>query len=57
MVQEIYSSWTHKTDHFRKIHQKTGVPYNSILFFDDEHRNIQAVRSPPVNSCYDNMFV
>ncbi|BBN02262.1 hypothetical protein Mp_2g13900 [Marchantia polymorpha subsp. ruderalis] len=44
-VMEIYSSWTHKTDHFRKIHQKTGVPYNSILFFDDEHRNIQAVRN------------
>ncbi|KAL8540521.1 hypothetical protein ACS0TY_001956 [Phlomoides rotata] len=42
-AQEIFSSWTHKTDHFLKIRGKTGVPYNEMLFFDDENRNIEAV--------------
>lgn len=44
IVQEIFSSWTHKTDHFQRIHSRTGVPFNSMLFFDDENRNIQAVK-------------
>ncbi|KAL1336184.1 uncharacterized protein LOC107468665 isoform X1 [Arachis duranensis] len=43
VAQEIFSSWTHKTDHFQKIHSTTGVPFNSMLFFDDENRNIQAL--------------
>ncbi|KAE8009287.1 hypothetical protein FH972_005734 [Carpinus fangiana] len=43
VAQEIFSSWTHKTDHFQRIHSRTGVPINSMLFFDDENRNIQAV--------------
>ncbi|MED6197195.1 hypothetical protein PIB30_054408 [Stylosanthes scabra] len=43
LAQEIFSSWTHKTDHFQRIHSRTGVPFNSMLFFDDENRNIQAV--------------
>lgn len=43
VVQEIFSSWTHKTDHFHRIHSTTGVPFSSMLFFDDENRNIQAV--------------
>ncbi|CAM8882595.1 unnamed protein product [Rhodiola kirilowii] len=50
VAQEIYSSWTHKTDHFNKIHQRTGVPYSSMLFFDDEDRNIQAVSKMGVTS-------
>ncbi|CAN1332559.1 Magnesium-dependent phosphatase 1 [Linum perenne] len=24
-TQEIFSSWTHKTEHFQKIHSRTGV--------------------------------
>ncbi|KAL6560737.1 hypothetical protein OROGR_004296 [Orobanche gracilis] len=43
VTQEIFSSWTHKTDHFLKIRKSTGVPYNEMLFFDDEDRNIEAV--------------
>ncbi|KAK7252438.1 hypothetical protein RIF29_36371 [Crotalaria pallida] len=43
VAQEIFSSWTHKTDHFQRIHKKTGIPYSSMLFFDDEDRNIEAV--------------
>ncbi|KAK1274891.1 hypothetical protein QJS04_geneDACA005693 [Acorus gramineus] len=43
VAQEIFSSWTHKTEHFQRIHRRTGVPFNSMLFFDDEDRNIEAV--------------
>ncbi|XP_057736884.1 uncharacterized protein LOC130954165 [Arachis stenosperma] len=50
VAQEIFSSWTHKTDHFQKIHSTTGVPFNSMLFFDDENRNIQAVSKMGVTS-------
>lgn len=28
-----------KTTHFKKIHQKSGVAYEEMLFFDDESRN------------------
>ena len=28
-----------KTGHFQKIHKKSGVPYEEMLFFDDESRN------------------
>ncbi|KAG4948315.1 hypothetical protein JHK86_041554 [Glycine max] len=35
--------WTHKTDHFQRIHSRAGVPFNSMLFLDDENMNIQAV--------------
>uniref|UniRef100_A0A2N9I900 Magnesium-dependent phosphatase-1 n=1 Tax=Fagus sylvatica TaxID=28930 RepID=A0A2N9I900_FAGSY len=50
VAQEIFSSWTHKTDHFQRIHSRTGVPFNSMLFFDDENRNIQAVSKMGVSS-------
>ncbi|KAL2231492.1 magnesium-dependent phosphatase 1-like [Sesamum indicum] len=50
VAQEIFSSWTHKTDHFQKIKQKTGVPYTEMLFFDDEDRNINAVSKLGVTS-------
>ncbi|KAA8545661.1 hypothetical protein F0562_020888 [Nyssa sinensis] len=48
--QEIFSSWTHKTEHFQRINQRTGVPYNSMLFFDDEDRNIESVSKMGVTS-------
>ncbi|KAI4375586.1 hypothetical protein MLD38_013440 [Melastoma candidum] len=49
-AQEIYSSWSHKTEHFQRIHSRTGVPFSSMLFFDDEDRNIQAVSKMGVTS-------
>ncbi|CAA7404332.1 unnamed protein product [Spirodela intermedia] len=52
VAQEIFSSWTHKTEHFQRIHRRTGVPFKSMLFFDDEDRNIQAVSSMGVTSIY-----
>ncbi|KAH9617493.1 hypothetical protein KSS87_014066 [Heliosperma pusillum] len=50
VAQEIYSSWTHKTQHFERIHRKTGIPYTEMLFFDDEDRNIEAVEKMGVTS-------
>ncbi|EEF39745.1 magnesium-dependent phosphatase 1 [Ricinus communis] len=50
VAQEIFSSWTHKTEHFQRIHSRTGVSFNSMLFFDDEDRNIQSVSKMGVTS-------
>ncbi|PSS26186.1 Magnesium-dependent phosphatase [Actinidia chinensis var. chinensis] len=50
VAQEIFSSWTHKTEHFQRINRRTGVPYNSMLFFDDEDRNTEAVSKMGVTS-------
>ncbi|KAL6211419.1 hypothetical protein ACLB2K_016645 [Fragaria x ananassa] len=57
VAQEIISSWTHKTDHFQKIHSRTDVPFNSMRFFDDENRNIQAVSKMGVTSMLVNKGV
>ncbi|KAG7011550.1 Magnesium-dependent phosphatase 1, partial [Cucurbita argyrosperma subsp. argyrosperma] len=50
VTQEIFASWTHKTDHFQRIHSSTGVPFTSMLFFDDEDRNIVTVSKMGVTS-------
>ncbi|KAL6843575.1 hypothetical protein ACP4OV_026637 [Aristida adscensionis] len=42
--------WTHKTEHFQRIQRKTGIPYKSMLFFDDEDRNIESVSKMGVTS-------
>lgn len=34
---EIYPG--SKLKHFKRIHDRTGIPYDEMLFFDDEHRN------------------
>ena len=34
---EIYPG--SKTTHFKKLEKKSGVPYEEMLFFDDESRN------------------
>ncbi|KAG6406754.1 hypothetical protein SASPL_134363 [Salvia splendens] len=49
-VKEIFSSWTHKTDHFQRINRRTNIPYAEMLFFDDEDRNIDAVSNMGVTS-------
>ncbi|KAG4113979.1 hypothetical protein ERO13_D12G017100v2 [Gossypium hirsutum] len=44
VTKEIFFSCKNKTDHFRRIQSRTGIPFNSMLFFDDEDSNIEAVR-------------
>ncbi|WRT68743.1 magnesium-dependent phosphatase-1 [Kwoniella shivajii] len=38
-TMEIYPG--SKLKHFKEIHRKTGIPYEQMLFFDDEHRNYE----------------
>ena len=39
--EEIYPG--SKVTHFEALHQKSEIPYEDILFFDDEQRNIDEV--------------
>lgn len=38
---EIYPG--SKPTHFRSLQEKTGLPFSSMVFFDDEYRNIEEV--------------
>ena len=42
-------------EHFQKILQSTDVPYQDMLFFDDEDRNIRSVCVYVVFACI--MFI
>jgi len=48
--QEIYPG--SKTTHFRRLHQRTGIPYEEMLFFDNERWNITDVAPMGVCSVY-----
>jgi magnesium-dependent phosphatase 1 len=48
MVEISYGSKTH---HFRRLHQKTGIPYEQMVFFDNEYGNIRDVSTLGVK-CY-----
>ncbi|KAF9608665.1 hypothetical protein IFM89_010449 [Coptis chinensis] len=50
VAEEIFPCWSYKREHFQIIHRRTGVPFNSMLFFDDEERNIEAVSEMGVTS-------
>jgi magnesium-dependent phosphatase 1 len=39
--QHIYPG--DKSAHFRALHEETGVAFEDMIFFDDEHRNIESV--------------
>ncbi|MBA0687987.1 hypothetical protein Goari_005798, partial [Gossypium aridum] len=52
IIQEIFFSCKNKTDHFRRIQTRTGIPFNSMLFFDDEDWNIEAASKMGVTSIY-----
>ena len=40
---EIYPG--SKLSHFKSLHNKTNIPFNQMIFFDDEERNIDEVGS------------
>jgi magnesium-dependent phosphatase 1 len=41
-----------KTEHLQRLHKTTGIPYESMCFFDNEHSNIKTVsRSLPAVKC------
>mgnify|MGYP006299586293 CR=1 FL=1 len=44
---EIYPD--SKLTHFSRLHQQSGVPFQQMLFFDDEYRNIDEVGELGVN--------
>ena len=41
-----------KVSHFKEIYELTGVPFDEMVFFDNEWRNIEAVQRLDVNCCY-----
>lgn len=42
-----------KVQHLRNIHKKTGVPFEDMCFFDNEHWNIKDVqRALPAVKCF-----
>ncbi|KAI3509332.1 hypothetical protein L1887_24537 [Cichorium endivia] len=54
VAKEILSRWSHKIEHFKKNQQETQLPFNHVLFFDDENRNIEAVSKMGVTSILVN---
>lgn len=56
-TQEIYPTFTHKTEHFKAILQGTKVPYEEMLFFDDEDRNVNTVSLHAVGSVCPYIFL
>lgn len=49
-LQEIYPG--NKTRHFRCIYRDSGIPFEDMLFFDNEMRNCREVRKLGVTSVY-----
>lgn len=47
MFQEIYFTIFAKTKHFTALKDKTGFSYESMLFFDDEAKNLTSVSPSP----------
>ena len=48
----IEISYQDKTHHFRRLHEKTGIPYQNMAFFDNEHWNIKQVSKLGVKCVY-----
>lgn len=41
-----------KKEHFERLHEKTGISYESMVFFDNESRNINSVKQLGVKCIY-----
>lgn len=48
----IQISFQDKTHHFRRLHQATGIPYEEMVFFDNENWNIRNVSKLGVKCIY-----
>jgi hypothetical protein len=48
----IQISFNNKTHHFRRLHQLTGIPYEEMVFFDNEYWNIESVSKLGVKCIY-----
>ena len=48
----IEISYQDKKYHFRKLHEKTGIPYDRVVFYDNEHWNIENVKQLGVHCVY-----
>lgn len=48
--QEIYPS--NKVTHFNELKKQTGVPFEKMVFFDDEMRNVHDVAALGVHAVY-----
>ncbi len=49
-LKEIYPS--SKIQHFKQIQRHFQIPYNKMVFFDDENRNIEEVGNLGVEAVY-----
>eukprot|EP00934_Nitzschia_sp_Nitz4_P003789 Nitzschia sp. Nitz4//scaffold189_size62959//13867//14489//NITZ4_006303-RA/size62959-snap-gene-0.7-mRNA-1//-1//CDS//3329539881//3779//frame0 len=45
-------SFDNKKQHFRRLHRQTGIPYEQMMFFDNEYSNIRSVESLGVKCFY-----
>lgn len=45
-------SFDNKKSHFKRLHKSTGIPYEQMLFFDNEYSNIRSVSSLGVKCIY-----
>jgi hypothetical protein len=48
----IQISFNNKSHHFRRLHQITGIPYEEMVFFDNEYCNIRSVAALGVRCIY-----
>ena len=45
-------SFDNKKYHFRRLHKTTGIPFEQMIFFDNEYGNIKSVASLGVKCIY-----
>ena len=45
-------SYDNKKYHLQRLHKKTGIPYEQMVFFDNEYGNIRSVSSLGVKCIY-----
>jgi magnesium-dependent phosphatase 1 len=48
----IEMSFSNKREHFQRLHKKTNIPYQSMVFFDNEYSNITSVQKLGVQCIY-----